>query len=150
MPSSNSERQAKWRQRRRDEKDQLEKELKTARTERDRLARQQNRATEAELAAANKRLAEMQREKARTEKAMLDLQQRNLQLNAHIEELYEELATSGATGENTLDAMTWQTLLSFDEKQLRQWVMAGRRFAQKNDESPIQTAIRWVIENRLD
>ena len=43
----------------------------------------------------------------------------------------------------------WERLANMDDKQLRQWVVAGRALARKGHGSPVENAIRWVEENRL-
>ena len=40
-------------------------------------------------------------------------------------------------------------LAEFDDVQLRQFVLAGERMAEKRHESPTVNALRWVQENRL-
>ena len=40
-------------------------------------------------------------------------------------------------------------LAGFDEAQLRQFVLAGQRMAEKRHENPTDNALRWVQENRL-
>ena len=150
MPSTNSQRQANWRKRQRDEKTRLERDLESARAEGRRLAREQNRETTEQLAAANKKLAELAQQKDDAEAALHSLQRTNQRLNAQIRQLKKQVAGRATNGDNHLDEEVWETLLSFDQKQLRQWAMAGRRFAQKDDDSPVNTAMRWVTENRLD
>ena len=44
----------------------------------------------------------------------------------------------------------WERLVNMDDQQLRQWVMAGRTMARRKHESPVDNAIRWVEDNRVD
>ena len=43
----------------------------------------------------------------------------------------------------------WKRLANMDDKQLRQWVMAGRALARKGENSPVENAMRWVEENQI-
>lgn len=142
MPSSNKERQARWRQRQREEKGKLEKELENAKAESRRIAREKT-------GEAERKLAEALRRQAEAEAAVEQLQETNRALRTQIRSLRAKAARNTGNDENHLDEDTWETLMSFDEKQLRQWVLAGRRFSQKEEDAPIETAIRWVTENRL-
>ena len=45
--------------------------------------------------------------------------------------------------------LDWNTLATFDGIQLRQFVLAGRRFADNGEPDPTGKAIRWVQGNRV-
>ena len=48
-----------------------------------------------------------------------------------------------------IEPADWDALNAFDDQQLRQWVMVGRRRSAKGDEQAASEAIRWVTGNRV-
>ena len=143
MPASNRERQAAWRKRQQDEKKDVQKRLKETEAERDRLRAQKDGET------ARLRLAEMRRQRDEAREEAEELLGLNSALEREVKSLRSRLARAGDPDQDQLSRQTWDALASFDEKQLRQWVLAGQRFTEKNHDSPVENAVRWVIENRL-
>ena len=147
MENSNS--QATWRKRQREEKGRLTKKLLEKQNQLSELQKPSAQSTEQELAAANRTLAKAVRERDEAKAALQAAERLNQTLHAQIRALREQLTRAGDTDENHLDEEIWRTLAGFDEKQLRQWVLAGGRFAEKKHDSPVDNAVRWAIENRL-
>ena len=55
-----------------------------------------------------------------------------------------------SNGGGAVTPQQWEHLAKMDDRQLRQWVMAGRTMARSGRDSPVDNAIRWVEENRVE
>ena len=75
---------------------------------------------------------------------------RNVELEIELNKLHIELRKRGSNGGGAVTPDQWERLSNMDNQQLRQWVMSGRTMARSGRDSPVDNAIRWVEENRVE